>query len=615
MKKAFGPKRSKGFRDKYLAPIMIAAAFLISFNASAQNDPDKYTYYRYLYGNKTDRMWADKVLITPNDTIYSKDGIAVIDSVLYIGNGSKWSKVSGGSNGSPNSNIGTGYKIAVNGTNNIKTIIPGYGQSIDSATNSLTFKIDTGTIFPAIRSTVPINNIYTGNGSIPNNTQRGVTIGNNSSLVLNKGSSDSSAITIDQSHQSTKTWMTIRPPIKNDSTLEFNWISAMNANDDGTRSNHVVKFGSNLSGYKNRAKIYDAWESNWYSGGANFLERHYETQLANGETCRLFSSTFINRGTLATSDNTWDFRFTNFNFKSLTNADIASISPNQFNLFGTNPYIRLYDAGAGEITTLQQNGADLNLTVRRSMSITNSLGGIREFYLNNMYLVQLADVDILQQRTTNTDAFAGLLLKSSTNSNLAGIRANAVTGEIRIGSLDEGTYPSFYSANTEVGRFSLNGYFGLNTSTPEQRLHVKGQVKIDSLTTGSEEDSVVVSNNGVLKVVPRSGFSSGEGGDGSSPRIVQQAVANLTSFSFSNVNEVMVEYIIVRSEDAVTGLKIGTTNGGSEIWIGDVAADDVGHTNDIVLDIGKWCPAGFTFYVSGNSGGGTVSIKYAMDKY
>jgi len=44
------------------------------------------------------------------------------------------------------------------------------------------------------------------------------------------------------------------------------------------------------------------------------------------------------------------------------------------------------------------------------------------------------------------------------------------------------------------------GKLGVGTTTPSQRLHVKGQVQIDTLSSGSYTDSIVtVDQNGVLK--------------------------------------------------------------------------------------------------------------------
>lgn len=62
-----------------------------------------------------------------------------------------------------NSNIGSGFRLAVPNTNNIKTEFQGYGILIDSSSNSngLTFKADTATLFSAIRATIPGSSLDT----------------------------------------------------------------------------------------------------------------------------------------------------------------------------------------------------------------------------------------------------------------------------------------------------------------------------------------------------------------------------------------------------------------------------------------------------------------------
>lgn len=76
--------------------IIIALIALIPFFSFGQSDDTtQYTYYRFSYGNRNDRLWANKVLRTPLDTIYSKTGLAVLNGILYVGNGVKWSQVVG----------------------------------------------------------------------------------------------------------------------------------------------------------------------------------------------------------------------------------------------------------------------------------------------------------------------------------------------------------------------------------------------------------------------------------------------------------------------------------------------------------------------------------------
>jgi hypothetical protein len=87
--------------------IIIGLIALLSFvEAFSQggNDPSKYVWYRYTYGNRLARYQADTVLQIPQDTIWSKDGLAMKIGVLYVGNGTKWTAV--GSGGGTDSTIG-----------------------------------------------------------------------------------------------------------------------------------------------------------------------------------------------------------------------------------------------------------------------------------------------------------------------------------------------------------------------------------------------------------------------------------------------------------------------------------------------------------------------------
>jgi hypothetical protein len=70
-----------------------------------------------------------------------------------------------------NANIGGGFRLAVPLTNNLKTLFPNYGILLDSLTNSngITMRVDTATLFPAIRATIPAT--ATNLDTIRNSTQ------------------------------------------------------------------------------------------------------------------------------------------------------------------------------------------------------------------------------------------------------------------------------------------------------------------------------------------------------------------------------------------------------------------------------------------------------------
>lgn len=102
----------------------------------------------------------------------------VLDSATVAG-------MIGGGGGSTNTSVGGGYKIAINSTNNVKSLKEKYGITLDSATsNEVGVKLDSATAFPAVRSTV-FNNPIGGNFKIAvSNTRdiKGLKAGTNVSL-------------------------------------------------------------------------------------------------------------------------------------------------------------------------------------------------------------------------------------------------------------------------------------------------------------------------------------------------------------------------------------------------------------------------------------------------
>lgn len=102
---------------KILIGLIALISFSQSFGQSAGNDTTKYAYYKFTYGNALDRYWARRVLIIPADTIYSKDGLAMKNGTLYVGNGTSWSQVTGGGGGIDSAVIGSnGVIVSVAGS-------------------------------------------------------------------------------------------------------------------------------------------------------------------------------------------------------------------------------------------------------------------------------------------------------------------------------------------------------------------------------------------------------------------------------------------------------------------------------------------------------------------
>lgn len=129
---------------KILTIILILSVGLVR---AQQDIPASYLWYRFTYGTRIDRGWFDKAIHIPRDTIYTKSGLAIKGSSLYYGDSSRW-YLAGGGVGGFNTSLGTGYKIAVDGTNNVKSILAGLNITVDSATSG-SVKITNNGLFGA----------------------------------------------------------------------------------------------------------------------------------------------------------------------------------------------------------------------------------------------------------------------------------------------------------------------------------------------------------------------------------------------------------------------------------------------------------------------------------
>lgn len=365
----------------------------------------------------------------------------------------------------------TSFAVNINGTQRI-IIVKGKGISASDTTNkwinNVYRKAGTDSVFFVKGSTTTYAfKDSAGGGGTPAGSNTQIQYNNsgafgassyltwdntNRRLFIDKGSSDSAALTIDGSYTGIKRFLTIRPPVKNDSTVEFNFWSELNPNDNNTRSNHVLKIGSNLSGAKATVpKIWDAWESNWYSGGARYLERHYEMMLPNGENIRLFSNTNIIGSTLANTTSIWDFRAGSFSFTPLRYNSNSGIFINTgsgggnptIKAEGNQPYLWLKDTVSNGQSIFQQtnnktvqlnnsgmtiaahNAGSVNLTLENvggstgngSMELRNASGNAVQLvynsasvsnYASQFYIYnQLANKMLVKQYSNGNIRFAG----------------------------------------------------------------------------------------------------------------------------------------------------------------------------------------------------------------
>ena len=76
---------------------MMRVIFLLLVSSIAFKSQSQ-TWNNYLQKRfKSYGIWADSILLVPNDTTVNKNGFAIKGTTAYIGNGTKWTAISGGS--------------------------------------------------------------------------------------------------------------------------------------------------------------------------------------------------------------------------------------------------------------------------------------------------------------------------------------------------------------------------------------------------------------------------------------------------------------------------------------------------------------------------------------
>lgn len=201
---------------------ILALLLFVSAAASAQiglrDDSTKYIHYKYQYGSRMPRFWADSALHIPYyDTSIvkpQKPGAIMMhtDKIVYKWNGGGWEQMSGGVAGL--TNVGTGYNLVATPSGNVKKLNNGYGILIDSATsNTNTVAADTSSTNHLVTQS-DLNDAVAGAGGVttmapigssPN--ANGASISGNT-LTLQPASASFGGVTttIAQTFAGNKTW-------------------------------------------------------------------------------------------------------------------------------------------------------------------------------------------------------------------------------------------------------------------------------------------------------------------------------------------------------------------------------------------------------------------------
>jgi len=111
---------------------MAQTKYTLPYDTVIVMKPNGIGYLKGSKGSFTDTVWITTMGVA--DSSLRAASTAFVKRAVASG---------GGGGGSTNSNIGTGYRWAVAGTNNIKTFLQGYGLLLDSLTNTLSARADT----------------------------------------------------------------------------------------------------------------------------------------------------------------------------------------------------------------------------------------------------------------------------------------------------------------------------------------------------------------------------------------------------------------------------------------------------------------------------------------
>ncbi len=132
--------------------------------------------------------------------------------------------------------------------------------------------------------------------------------------------------------------------------------------------------------------------------------------------------------------------------------------------------------------------------------------------------------------------------QESSGSNFWSVNGNSnITANNFLGTIDNAAL-RFKTNNIERLRITGNGWIGIGTATPSAALQVKGQVVIDSLSTGNTStDNILVASplDGRVKKVSASNFVSGVQKRTEIVAIIGQTIFN-TPRAITDINKILM---------------------------------------------------------------------------
>ena len=231
------------------------------------------------------------------------------------------------------------------------------------------------------------------------------------------------------------------------------------------------------------------------------------------------------------------------------NVGIGTASPNaKLEIFGGGNTLRMDSAGNTAKTFLMRNVntaiAEIKTDGNLDINIEDA-GRTMRFLNGNIERIKINDAGNVFISTPITNAFYGISLTYN-SSNTADFTVNQATGQIKIGGVATGYFPTFYSSGTE-----------------RMRITTGGQVQVGYYNTarGGANTTFMTGKSGTTYLELNGGDTSGEGGllfaDGSG--------GNYGLINYSHVSDIMQFYTASAERMRITSggnIKINSTGTG-----------------------------------------------------